>query len=244
MRRCGVGWVGVLVGLVGCQTPEPEVVVVSEPPQIPIESAANTRIAETQKAYAINRYVDPGDRRAMHERHVVYRVEEDAKWRLASNVKQQILIGNTLGQGDVAYQPQRQRQESTGKPGADQGAASRGELDSAISQMKVQSRNLLNENLVLSEAINELRSELAGLRELRAEVGEIAKAREAALAQFAEAAGKVKTRDGEVSSAADVLLSEGLLTPEERAKLDGLEIDRAPQVTAPVADPAMIGEGF
>ena len=30
----------------------------------------------------------------MHERHVIYRREEDDRWRLASNARQQILIGN------------------------------------------------------------------------------------------------------------------------------------------------------
>ena len=54
------------------------------------------RRGETVKAYPINRYVDPANPREMHERHVVYRVEETPSWKLQSNANQQILVGNLV----------------------------------------------------------------------------------------------------------------------------------------------------
>jgi alkanesulfonate monooxygenase SsuD/methylene tetrahydromethanopterin reductase-like flavin-dependent oxidoreductase (luciferase family) len=53
-------------------------------------------IPGTIKAYPVARYVDPSNPRIMHERHVIYRREEDEHWRLASNARQQILVGNLM----------------------------------------------------------------------------------------------------------------------------------------------------
>ena len=88
-----------LVFLAGCAS-QPRVVVVHEPDpeqpptHIPLTSEANVRIPGVTKAYPVARYVDPSNPRIMHERHVIYRREEDDRWRLAANARQQILIGN------------------------------------------------------------------------------------------------------------------------------------------------------
>ena len=74
-------------------------------PQIPIKNEANVRLGGKVKAYAVNRYIDPSNSRIMHERHVVYRVEEDPTWCLATDEKRQILIGNTLTDGKLNYNP-------------------------------------------------------------------------------------------------------------------------------------------
>jgi hypothetical protein len=90
-----------LVCFAGCAS-QPRVVVVHEPnpeqppTHIPLESEANVRIPGVTKAYPVARYVDPSNPRIMHERHVIYRREEDDSWRLASNARQQILIGNLM----------------------------------------------------------------------------------------------------------------------------------------------------
>jgi hypothetical protein len=87
------------VYLAGCAS-QPRVVVVHEPnpeqppTHIPLQSEANVIIPGQTKAYPVARYVDPSNPRIMHERHVIYRREEDDRWRLASNARQQILIGN------------------------------------------------------------------------------------------------------------------------------------------------------
>ncbi len=76
------------------------------PPQsIPINNEANVRLPERIKAYAVNRYIDPANPRILHERHVVYRIEEDPTWRLATDENRQILIGNTLTNGKLNYNP-------------------------------------------------------------------------------------------------------------------------------------------
>jgi len=85
----------------GCASQPPPRSVVAKQEAIPIESQANVRTGEVVKAYPINRYRDPANSRILHERHVVYRVESDADWRLSSNAKQQILVGNTLTQSPM-----------------------------------------------------------------------------------------------------------------------------------------------
>lgn len=69
------------------------------------KNEANVRLPERVKAYAVNRYIDPANPRIMHERHVMYRIEEDPSWRLFANEEQQILIGNTLTNGKLNYNP-------------------------------------------------------------------------------------------------------------------------------------------
>jgi hypothetical protein len=92
---------GGLVFLSACAS-QPRVVVVHEPnpeqppTHIPLQSEANVSIPGTIKAYPVARYVDPSNPRIMHERHVIYRREEDEHWRLASNARQQILVGNLM----------------------------------------------------------------------------------------------------------------------------------------------------
>lgn len=73
--------------------------------EIPLPNEANVKLTGKVKAYAVNRYIDPSNPKIMHERHVVYRVEEDPSWRLAANEGQQILIGNTLTNGKLNYNP-------------------------------------------------------------------------------------------------------------------------------------------
>ncbi len=41
-------------------------------------------LPEQVKAYSIGRYVDPSDPNALHERHTIYRREQNAHWNLAS----------------------------------------------------------------------------------------------------------------------------------------------------------------
>ena len=72
---------------------------------IPFKNEANVRLPERVKAYAVNRYIDPANQRIMHERHVMYRLEEDPSWRLITDDSRQILIGNTVTDGKLNYNP-------------------------------------------------------------------------------------------------------------------------------------------
>jgi hypothetical protein len=69
--------------LLGACASQPRVVVVHEPnpeqppTHIPLQSEANVEVPGTIKAYPVARYIDPSNPRIMHERHVIYRREED-----------------------------------------------------------------------------------------------------------------------------------------------------------------------
>jgi hypothetical protein len=60
---------------------------------LPSDGIESVRYSENIKAYNLGRYVDPNNTLAMHERHVVYRVETTAKWNLHPNTPATIALG-------------------------------------------------------------------------------------------------------------------------------------------------------
>lgn len=143
--------------LAGCAT-KPLQKPLSGPTDIPIESAANIRRGETVKAYPINRYVDPADRKMMHERHVVYRVEEDADWRTTSNATQQVLVGNTFTASRMERQPDTLRQEGPGIASQQRALNQRmGGLETAV---VTSSRSLASQNEALARDNADIRETL------------------------------------------------------------------------------------
>lgn len=52
------------------------------------------------KAYPVNRYIDPANRRIMHERHVLYRRESDGGWILDVPPDQQAIVGPVVATGE------------------------------------------------------------------------------------------------------------------------------------------------
>src|SRR6266436_5610924 len=73
----------------------------------PIGTVARLRQAETVKVYGINRYIDTADSRVMHERHAVYRLEQQPTWvtRSPSNQNEAIL-GPIVGLRKPEYVPE------------------------------------------------------------------------------------------------------------------------------------------
>ena len=72
--------------------------------ELPMEgSGSATRIPETKKAYAVRRYIDPVDKRILHERGVIYRVEEDARWNLRGTPRDKTLLGTVAGVREPHY---------------------------------------------------------------------------------------------------------------------------------------------
>jgi hypothetical protein len=68
---------------------------------------SGVRTNQIVKAYGIGRYVDPSDCRIMHERHVIYRLEESSGWRLQPPAHQpEILMGPILGLRRPEYAPE------------------------------------------------------------------------------------------------------------------------------------------
>jgi uncharacterized protein YcfL len=107
-----------LIVLVGCQS-EPTVMVA--PPRAsqtvtdrylpatstPIGAVANLRQPETVKVYGMNRYIDPADSRVLHERHAVYRLEQQPAWVTRSPRNQnEVILGPIVGLPKPEYAPE------------------------------------------------------------------------------------------------------------------------------------------
>lgn len=75
--------------------------------EIPFGSTADVRTGDVVKAYPIARYVDPADKRMMHERHVLYRLERPSRWRLKTPAGRNdaVLLGPVAGVRAPYYKP-------------------------------------------------------------------------------------------------------------------------------------------
>src|ERR1700730_5433806 len=70
-------------------------------------SEGSIREAETVKAYGMNRYLDPNDPRMMHERHAIYRLEQQPAWVTRSPRNQnEVLLGPVVGLRKPEYAPE------------------------------------------------------------------------------------------------------------------------------------------
>jgi hypothetical protein len=107
-----------LIVLAGCQS-EPTVMLV--PPRAsqtvtdrylpaistPNGALANLRQPETVKVYGMNRYIDPADSRVLHERHAVYRLEQQPAWVTRSPRNQnEVILGPIVGLRKPEYAPE------------------------------------------------------------------------------------------------------------------------------------------
>jgi hypothetical protein len=64
----------------------------------PISSASNLRQSEAVKVYGMNRYIDVADSRVMHERHAIYRLEQQPAWITRSPKNQtEMILGPIVG---------------------------------------------------------------------------------------------------------------------------------------------------
>jgi hypothetical protein len=73
----------------------------------PLGTVRNVRESESVKAYGMNRYIDPSDPRVLHERHAIYRLEQEPRWITQSNRKEGgILLGPVLGLRNSQYAPE------------------------------------------------------------------------------------------------------------------------------------------
>lgn len=76
-------------------------------PTSPIGTIRNVRENESLKVYGMNRYVDPSDPRVLHERHAIYRVEQQPRWVTQSDRHENgILLGPILGLRNPQYAPE------------------------------------------------------------------------------------------------------------------------------------------
>ena len=91
-----------------------QLIAKTEVSNAPLGSRASVRSSESVKVYGINRYVDRNDSRILHERHAIYRLEEQPGWvtRSRSN-HDQVLLGPLLGLKRPEYTPEALPGETT-----------------------------------------------------------------------------------------------------------------------------------
>ena len=113
----------------------------------------SVRYAENIKAYPLGRYVDPNNRRIMHEGHSIYRVETTAKWNLHPNE----LV--SLPTGPVAHVRDSARQPSTVGD----------ELFAELNQQKAATRAVIQGGQAVSQKLGELAGRLQQTQEIAAQ---------------------------------------------------------------------------
>jgi len=70
-------------------------------------TGGNVRQFETVKVYGINRYIDTVDPRVMHERHALYRLEQQPAWITRSPRNQnELILGPVVGLRKPEYAPE------------------------------------------------------------------------------------------------------------------------------------------
>jgi hypothetical protein len=110
-----------LVLLFGCAESKPQAVVhavrtIKPPARVeesrssasaPLGTVRNVRESELVKVYGMNRYVDPSDPKVLHERHAIYRLEQEPRWVTQSDRKEGgIILGPILGLRNAQYAPE------------------------------------------------------------------------------------------------------------------------------------------
>src|ERR1700726_2073925 len=77
------------------------------PRSVPIGAGGELRQTETVKVYGVNRYIDTADSRLMHERHAVYRLEQQPTWITRSPRNQnEVILGPIVGLRKPEYAPE------------------------------------------------------------------------------------------------------------------------------------------
>jgi hypothetical protein len=127
----------------------------------PVGTAANVRQSETVKVYGVNRYVDPADPSIMHERHAIYRVEQQSAWNTRANTSQgEVLLGPLLGLHRPEYAPE----PLPGETARDLAEAKRGLLDNSkdLRAMRESEEKLANNVQSLAEQTLDAQRKLTG----------------------------------------------------------------------------------
>jgi hypothetical protein len=144
-------------------------------PQQPPAKVSGVRYPEIIGAYHVGRYADPNDDLIMHERHTVYRVEENSRWDLHPNAG----VSSTTIPRDAAFSP---------APVNDDILAEVNSQRLATVEIMSQARTLSAALMQFQSALQQTRTNLQQAAALRATVAELKKrldALESAQAQSA-----------------------------------------------------------
>jgi hypothetical protein len=149
-----------LLFLSACSTP-PKLVLQPQPQAL---AADTVRYPEIVHAYHVGRYTDPNDALIMHEKHVVYRVEENTRWDLHPGPAGGNLCG--LPPRDAAFAP---------APVNDAILAEVNSQRLATSQIMMQARTLSAALAQFQAALRQTRTNFQETASLRVTVNEMQK---------------------------------------------------------------------
>jgi hypothetical protein len=161
-----------LLVLSACSTP-PKIVL---RPQVPAPAADAVRYPEVIHAYHVGRYADPNDDLVLHERHAVYRVEENTRWNLqpsrtATTECSAVSATTTVGPRDAAFNPAPVSDAILGEVNAQRLAtaqitAQARTLSAALDQFQNalrQTKTNLQQTAALRVTVNEMKQKLDAL---------------------------------------------------------------------------------
>jgi hypothetical protein len=131
-------------------------------PQQPPAKISAVRYPEIIGAYHVGRYADPNDDLVMHERHTVYRVEENSRWDLHPDAG----VSSTIIPRDAAFSP---------APVNDDILAEVNSQRLATVQIMSQARTLSSALRQFQSALQQTRTNLQQAAALRATVNDLKK---------------------------------------------------------------------
>ena len=130
-------------------------------------SSDSLRTGEQLKEYRLGRYVDPRDPLAMHEAHLMYRVENTAQWDLRPQTQQTIAQRRTTPavpsvSTNDAVVAEVNKQRAATRAFTEQAAALNQKLTD-LSKAVSQTEEVAKENLSLKKDVADLREHLDAL---------------------------------------------------------------------------------
>lgn len=149
---------------------------------VPMHAIAVSRVSEDNsvrapervKGYPVGRYQDPNDSDVMHERHTVYRVEEDANWDLRPNEAYDVPLGPSIAVSDPAavinpyaadLENQLSQQQAHNAAIGQQNDALTKQMEEIKAAQKVEADNLRKENEELRQRLEKTDEILNQLKE-------------------------------------------------------------------------------
>ena len=156
-----------LVFLSACSTSPKLTLRPQQPPAA--TDTTGTRYPEVLHAYHIGRYADPNDDLIMHERHVVYRVEDNTRW----NFHPGPVDGNlpALPSRDATFAPAPVNDAILAEVNSQKAATAQimiqaRTLSAALAQFQTalqQTKTNIQETLILRASVNEMKQRLDSL---------------------------------------------------------------------------------
>jgi len=156
-----------LVFLSACSTTPKLILRPQQPPAA--TDTTGTRYPEVLHAYHIGRYADPNDDLIMHERHVVYRVEDNTRW----NFHLGPVDGNlpALPSRDATFAPAPVNDAILAEVNSQKAATAQimiqaRTLSAALAQFQTalqQTKTNLQETLILRASVNAMKQRLDAL---------------------------------------------------------------------------------